>query len=110
MIDLDRRRPACISQAMKLTASNLERHKWLFAETGPNRGVIVRARPHPGTGGGTEICAEKYKLLEDDRENEGWTRAGWYGTGPVASIEDLLAECPELGRMHFVPSDFVELW
>ena len=95
---------------MKLTTANLERHKWLFAETGPNRGVIVRARPRPGKVGGTEVCAEEYKLLEDDLEREGWTRVGPYGPEPAATVEELLEKCPEFARMHFVPSDFIELW
>lgn len=95
---------------MRLTATNLERHKWLFSAAGPNRGVIVRARVRPEGQGEFEICAETYKLLENDREEEGWTRVGWYGPEPVPTVEELLTLCPELGRKHFVPSDFIELW
>ena len=95
---------------MKLTSDNLARHVYLFAETGPNRAVVVRERSTDTVDGHRDVRAEAYKLLENDIGQEGWVRVGPYCDDVTITVDDLLAKRPELGRYHFIPGHMIDLW
>ncbi len=95
---------------MRLTAKNLTRHEMLFAETGPNQGVLVREQRDPRHGDDHQIVAEACKLLVWGDAKEGWTKAQLYWPQPCPNVETLLENCPELAKHHYVPSDWVYWW
>jgi len=95
---------------MKLTSHNLEKHRALFAEVGPNRAVIVRERCNPDAPGHRDVCAESFRLLEDHADHEGWKRSDLYCPHPTVTVDELLGHCPELARYHFIPADWVDVW
>ena len=95
---------------MKLTSDNLARHSYLFAETGPNRAVVVRERSADTVAGYHDVRAETYKLLENDIGQEGWVRVGPYCEEVTLTVDNLLARRPELSRFHFIPGHMIDLW
>jgi hypothetical protein len=95
---------------VRLTPHNLEKHRSLFAEIGPNVAVIVRERWNPDVPGQRDVRAERYRLLENHRAQEGWTLTAPYCAEPTATVDDLLARCPELARYHFIPTELVDIW
>lgn|GEM_PF-2706929 len=64
----------------------------------------------PGGEGEREVRAECFKLLENHADEEGWVLTGPYLDEPTASVEQLLERCPELARLHFIPSRNVDVW
>lgn len=95
---------------MRLTAKNLTRHQTLFAETGPNRGILVREQMNPRKGDENLVIAEACKLLVWGDAREGWTKEKPYWANPCQSVEELLTHCPELTRHHYVPAEWVYWW
>lgn len=95
---------------MRLNAKNLTRHETLFAETGPNKGILIRERMNPRNGDENEVIAEACKLLVWGEAKEGWTKDKLYWPDPCPNVETLLEHCPELAKYHYVPSDWVYWW
>lgn len=95
---------------MRLTDSNLNRHRTLFAETGPNRGVLIRIRPDGKRAEGEEIVAEACKLLVWGEDREGWTVSSRYCEQTLPTVADLISNCPELSKHHYIPSERVYWW
>ena len=95
---------------MRLTANNLTRHQTLFAETGPNKGVLIRVRMNPEKGDDNQVIAEACKLLVWGDAKEGWASSGRYWSEACRNVEELLTHCPELAKHHYVPSEWVYWW
>lgn len=95
---------------MRLTSKNLSRHQTLFAEIGPNRGVLIREQRNPRKGDENEVIAEACKLLVWGDAREGWTKDKLYWPVPCPDVETLLEHCPELAKLHYVPSEWVYWW
>jgi len=95
---------------MRLTAKNLSKHETLFSETGPNRGVLIREQRNPRNGDEIEVIAEACKLLVLGEAKEGWTKDKLYWREHCPNVETLLEHCPELAKLHFVPSEWVYWW